>query len=315
MLPTHGAATSVFLLANALRYGDKPSVAAWVQAAQSGSTFLAAAIHHLPAADWLLANGLALPSPVRPTAQLRALSATADRATLLAVAALILQVSPPVWLSLAVIEGQVHREIIPTRDLDSLLWLGAELDQLLIDASRQNSARTDLIALGIGRAAELVILAGLQAAGLSPLHVSEISDRFGYDIEDTNDSRTSRWEVKGCTDRTSGSFHLSRNEYDQCRRFADEWKLIQVEFSGRAVVSDCITNEHVRSIRELPAGEVVDMTPTGLVEFEWEASCRMTPSLHRWRESSIAVPAGLLLPSLESLGREVLSKRSQSERD
>lgn len=261
MLPTHGAVTSVFHLANSVRHGGQLDIAAWVNAAGSRSSFLAAAIDHRPTAELLLDTGLALPSsPIMPTARLKALSRQADRTTLIAIAALLFEIAPPPWLPVAVVNGQVRYEFIPSADLEGLAWLRPQLEQLLLDASHSVLQPSDHLQLGLGRAAELIVFAALERLHASPVHLSEISDRFGYDIESALGS-TRRWEVKACTERTSGTFHLSRNEFEKCRLYPDEWRLVQVEFAPNALTAEFLTASHVASIRELPAGEVHALAP------------------------------------------------------
>ncbi len=238
MLPTHGTVNSAFLLANSIRYDDARDVESWVSSARGRSSFLAAAVDHRPVARLLIETGLVVSGDgLHLSGTLRALSARADRPTLVSLAALILELAPPAWLGLvASEEGLVRYELIPSSDLARLEWLRPELDQILLDAGRRQGARTSNLALGIGRAAELVIVAALDAVGLCPIHVSELSDRFGYDVEAASGG-IRRWEVKGSTRRTSGTFHLSRNEFEKCRVYGAEWGLVQVEFEDSALTA------------------------------------------------------------------------------
>lgn len=300
---------SAFLLANAIRYGGVPDVAAWVRGARDRSSFLAAAIDHEPVAQELLRGRLATSADViRPSARLRAASERADRPTLMAIAALLLEINPPPWLPIAVVDAEVRFEIIPSADLVALEWLQPELEQILIDVSGNYPVTTGVLALGVGRAAELVVLAALEGAQRSPIHVSEISDRFGYDIE-TAAGEPRRWEVKGCTERTAGTFHLSRNEFNKCRLYGGDWRLVQVEFLGAAVVAEHLTAEHVAGIKELSADEILGLAPPDSDEFLWEASARMTPRRLAWAASSLEVPPDIRLANFDALGREVLATR------
>lgn len=111
--------------------------------------------------------------------------------------------------------------------------------------------------------------------------------------------------------RTRGTFHISRNEYEKCSRYGDEWCVVQVEFSIESLVAEQINSDHVAAIRELPAAEVLSLIPPDSKEFCWEASARLTPPPLAWRESEVGVPSDLRLASFDALGREVLARRSR----
>lgn len=312
MLPTHGAVTSVFHLANSMRYSSHPDITTWVTAAGTRSSFLAAAIDHLPTAELLIHAGLARPGTAMVAdSRLMALSRRADRPTLIAIAALLLEIAPPSWLPVAVFDELVHYEFIPTADLQGLDWLRPELDQLLVDAGQAALPSSDILALGIGRAAELTVFAALDHIQASPIHVSEISDRFGYDIQ-TALGPLHRWEVKGCIRRTSDSFHLSRNEFEKCRQYPDEWRLVQVEFAPSAVTAELLTVSHISGIRELATAEILAVVPPEDGAFYWETSARLTPASHAWASSNLAVPGDFLLPSIEKLGEQAREMRSEA---
>ncbi|MEV1129298.1 DUF3883 domain-containing protein [Agromyces sp. NPDC049794] len=299
--------TSVFLLANAVRYGRQPDVATWVGAARAKSAFLAAALDHEPTARFLIREGLVSSAAgIDPRTRLKAVSARADRQTLLAIAALLLEVDPPPWLPIAVVDRQVHYEVIPSADMEALEWLRPDLEQLLLNAAPPKAPHTDTLALGIGRAAELAVFAALTGGDGSAIHVSAISDRFGYDVESAHGTGVRRWEVKGCTEVTASAFHLSRNEFEKCRAFASEWTLVQVEFAGAALVAEYVTADHISSIRELPSAEVVSLVPPDTDHFQWEKSALVSPSPRAWVPSSIRIPASLRLPSIYTLGLEAL---------
>lgn len=310
MLPTHGAVTSVFHLANSLRHGSRASVGDWVHSAGTRSSFLSAAIDHRPAAKFLIdAKLVILGAAITLGPKLKALSRQADRATLVAIARLLLELAPPPWL-IAAVTQRVCYEFIPTTDLQGLSWLRPELEELLIDSGRRAIQPSDSLALGLGRAGELAIFAALEEVHASPLHVSEISDRFGYDIE-TAQGHALRWEVKGCTTKTSGSFHLSRNEFEKCRRYPDQWRLVQVAFTPAALTADAITASHIGFIRELLARDLADISPPETKSFYWEGSARITPSASLWASSSLAVPRGFRLPSIIELGDQARELRSK----
>jgi len=305
MLPTHGAVTSVFLLANAVRYGGQPDVVSWVRAAQEKSAFLAAAIDHEPIARFLISQGLVSSHQgIAPGTRLKAVSTRADRHTLVAIAALLLEVAPPPWLPIAIVDRHIRYELIPSDDLDAMAWLAADLEGLLLDAVPPTPPDDDILALGIGRAAELAVLAALTADGGSAVQVSSISNRFGYDIESFHDTRIRRWEVKGCTPATVGSFHLSRNEFEKSRVFGPDWTLVQVQFTGAALTADPITAEHISSARELSSAALLGFAPPDTAHFRWESSARVTPAPNAWIASDLVVPTLLRLPGIYELGLE-----------
>ncbi|WP_161494149.1 DUF3883 domain-containing protein [Microcella alkaliphila] len=271
--------------------------------------YLAAALDHETRAKYLVETHLVSAGPeIVGTERILAVSARADRATKLAIAAIILEQTPPPWLQVAVVGSSVHFEIIPTADLEALSWIGDDLEQLLIDAARNDPPTQEIIKLGVGRAAELVVLGALAASGEHPLHVSEISDGYGYDIESTENGRIRRLEVKGCTGSTSASFHLSRNEYEKSRYFGSEWMVVQVSFADEVLVSEEIRPWHVLGIRELSSADVLELVPPDPEEFRWEKSALLTPKASRWRPSAIAVPLDLCLPGTRFLGAVSLSK-------
>jgi len=311
MLPTHGMVSSVFYLSHSLRNSSYLDMAAWVQAAGNRSSFLSAAIDHTPAAHFLVESKLvSVEEEIRPSRILRALSRQADRSTLVAIARLVLELAPPPWLRIAV-GANVRYEFIPTADLQGLEWLRPELDQVLLDANDGRPSGANVVALGIGRAAELAILAALERKHRNPVHVSEISDRFGYDIE-TSRGAVRRWEVKGCTVATSASFHLSRNEFEKSQLHSADWTLIQVQFASAALTSDSVTGSHVTAIRELPPRALRKLISSDSATFCWEASARITPPGDAWVPSALAVPDELCLPTFTELGKHALEGRAQS---
>lgn len=204
---------------------------------------------------------------------------------------------------------RVRYEFIPSADLDALAWLQPELEQLLLDAALPPSPEAGSLPLGIGRAAELAVLAGLECTGAHAIHVADISDRFGYDIGTTDPSGVRRWEVKGCTEQTKGSFRLSRNEFDKCRTFGAEWAVVQVVFAGSVLVAERITAEHVLDVRELSADRLEDLVPPDSEHFVWQTSALISPASGSWTPSRIKIPPTLDLPGLYTLGLEALGLR------
>jgi hypothetical protein len=278
-------------------------MAAWASSAGQRSSFLSAALDHRRAAEFLLKSKLVRSAPnIMLSPRLKALSERADRPTLTAIARVLLELAPPPWLFVAV-DKQVRYEFVPSNDLRALDWLRPELDQLLLDAAFGSADRPDLIARGLGRAAELTVFAALQLLDASPIHVADISDRFGYDIE-TARGPVRRWEVKGATRNTSDSFHLSRNEFDQGVRHPVEWQVIQVEFASNAFTAEWLTASHVSRIRELSVTDLLMLTPPETDSFHWESGARITPPGNMWSRSTLTAPTDMQIPSIIELGKQ-----------
>ena len=217
------------------------------------------------------------------------LSRCADRATLVAIAAILLSKSPPAWLPIAVGDKRIHREYIPSDDLEDLGWIDPELDDFLLDvgAAIQRPA-DDAFAKRLGDAAELFLLAAFQLAGARPIHVARVSDAYGYDIE-CRGAAADRVEVKAAGGNTRGSFHISRNEFDKSVAYGREWRLIQLTFTNRAFIDDELDISHVESVRELQFGTLLDLIPADTQSFRWTESALITVPDARWRSLDLAL--------------------------
>lgn len=215
------------------------------------------------------------------------LSDQADRSTLMAIARILFLHAPPFWMTLAVSNGRVSREYIPTGDLEDLQWIEPELDQFLIDIySSVPTRKQDAFAKRLGDAAELFVVAGLKKAGANPVHVAKLSDAYGYDIECLAE-HTDRIEVKAASGNTLGCFHLSRNEFDKSAFYAKEWRLVQVVFSNRAFVADQLDASHIDEIRELRFGALQKLVVPDTPAFRWTESAVITPSQDAWHSARI----------------------------
>lgn len=230
-----------------------------------------------------------------------ALSERADRPTLIAISSLLLRLDPPPWLSLAVRGGTVFREYIPSDDLRDLEWLEPYLDQLLVEAAA-GLARNYLEPLreALGRAGELVVLAAAAEAGYFALHVADVSNAYGYDIEIHTPSKQ-RLEVKSTTSASEGTFHLSRNEFDKCRQYGREWRLVQVTFDSSVFTDESISASHVLGIRELAGRKLLNLVPPDSATFRWTDSAVIHPSIDSWRPFELQVPVSLRLPGIREL--------------
>lgn len=250
----------------------------------------------------ILRLGLAtIADTVRLDQVLVALSDRADRPTLIAVSSLLLRLDPPPWMPLAVRGGVVFREYIPAGDLRDLEWLEPHLDELLVEAAA-GLARHHLEPLreALGRAGELVVLAAAAEAGSLALHVADVSNTYGYDIEIQTPAKQ-RLEVKATTSASEGTFHLSRNEFDKCRQYGHEWSLIQVTFDSSVLTDESIYAAHVLAIRELAGGELLDLVPPDSATFRWAESAVIYPPIDSWAPAELQVPPSLRLPSVREL--------------
>ncbi len=308
MLPTHGLVSGAFLLANASRHRKHRDLDDWIGEARQRSSFMAGAVDLERCAEGLVRLGLAMDADsVTLSPALSGLSERADRPTFVAIAALLLELDPPPWLRLAVHEGAVLREYVPSVDLRDLLWLDPFLDELLVGAAAAEELRhVEPLRRALGRAGELVIMAAAASAGLDAWHVADVSDAFGYDVE-IRTPRVRRLEVKSTTQARQGLFHLSRNEFDKSKRHAPDWWLVQVTFDSAVFTDSEITAAHVLGIRELAARGLWELVPTDSKSFRWSESAVITPPDVLWRPFELPVPESFRLPGLRSC---VLPRRS-----
>lgn len=288
MLPRHGTVYSVFLLAHVVKSAPRQNLNDWIAAARARSSYLAAAANLQQPAHSLVKLKLAeIADHVMLVPSLLALSESADRATLIGIARILLTVSPPAWLRLSITAHGVAREYIPNDDLKALEWLEPELDQVLIDASEHlTAARNDDLKQKIGDAGELFIMAALDAAGLRPLHVAKISDAYGYDIE-VRAGALRRIEVKAASNNTARSFRLTRNEFEKSCVYGKQWRLLQLVFKNSAFLAEKLDITHVQEVLELKPGALLSIVPPDTQQFVWEKSALVTPDPAMWRRARI----------------------------
>jgi hypothetical protein len=214
------------------------------------------------------------------------LSEQADRPTLLAIARVLFRSSPPSWLRFVVRDEHVAREYIPTEDLESLSWMEPELDQVLLDVHNVDAAHDDGLLKAMGTVAELFVMAALERAGARPLHVSKLSDTYGYDIESAGKT-IERIEVKAASQSTQTKFHISRNEFEKSSRYGHEWKLVQVIFSSKAFVSDRLDSSHIDSVRDLRHGVLQELVPADTKDFKWTKSAQISTTPEAWIPTNV----------------------------
>lgn len=315
MLPTHGTTMSAFLLLSSLRYSGIITLADWVRRASEASAFLSSAINHHPVAIQLLKSNLVLEGQeLTPSSKLASVGKRADKGTQLQLAAILIEAEPPSWLWSAVQGATVSRELIPHADLRQLSWMEPHLDLILIGAYRRLQTEGDRAReLGIGRAAELVAMEALRAERRMPTLVADSASFAGYDIAcDQGDIRF--WEIKGCTSKTRGEFHLTRNEYDVARNNRDDWKLLQVEFRSSILMSDTITGADVAGLWVVTAVDIERIAPKEAGTFLWEESARFHPPTACWKPWLPGTQMRVTLPALTHLAAEATSIRIYQER-
>lgn len=311
MFPSRGCCHGVFLLAYSARLKERRTLEEWVQAARQRSTIMSRALELEDIARAMVQLGFAqIGSNVTLAGALEGLSDRADRPTLLAIARLLFKAAPPAWLAFAVSCGQVLREHIPSEELENLAWTEPEFDQLILDGfASLASSDEDGFLKAMGDAAELFIMAALQRAGRKPLHISRLSDAYGYDIE-CKGAKVDRIEVKAASLNSKQHFHITRNEFEKSIRYGSEWRLVQVVFSNKAFVAECLDSSHIEELRELRPGALEWLVPSDTPSFKWSKSAQVTPPSDAW------LPCGLVLDLVFStegfrLGPRVESGASQ----
>jgi hypothetical protein len=238
-------------------------------------------------AKGLLKHGLArMEGHICLAERLTGFSLQADKPTLIAIARLLFQASPPSWLRFVVRDGHVAREYMPTEDLENLAWIEPELDQMLLDTYGIVSARDDLFLKAMGDAAELFVLAALARKGANPLHVSKLSDSYGYDIE-CSGATANRIEVKAASHVSQSKFHITRNEFEKSSHYGREWRLLQVVFANAAFVSEFLNSSHIAIVRELRYGILQDLVPVDTPAFKWTESALITTRPEVWGSAAI----------------------------
>jgi hypothetical protein len=302
MLPREGVVQCVFLLAYAARLTQHPNLEEWIRGAKSFGSYVSAAADLQGIAQNLIHLKLAEPgNHVKIAPSLERFSYVCDRFTMLGIAQMLLAAAKPNWLVVAVNGTEVSREFIPTSDLDALCWLDPELDELLISAAQNLSPADDHFKAAIGLAAELILVSVFRAADLRPIHVSQISDSYGYDIKLTGNS-SNRIEVKAASLRTQEGFFLTRNEYEKCCLFGEDWLLIQVVFKGEAFTAPLLLNEHVAEFRSLKSSAIKSLIPSDSKEFKWIEGAYIQPAFALWEPMCLPPGHTFKIDGFKSLG-------------
>lgn len=243
---------------------------------------MAATLNLVAVAKELVALNLVSVDPVSPVGSLLEAGDQADQQTFEKIARVLLERSPPLWLKVAVSASGVSREYIPQADLDSLSWLGDVLDIVLVDVWLSLQKEADQAAKALGDAAELLVFAALKRQGGTVIHVSRVSDVFGYDIERHHEGRIERIEVKAASAKTADSFIISRNEFNKSQIFQAEWRLIQVVFTAGAVFGHEVGADEVVDLREISPRTLREICPQDSSSFIWRESAQIRPDAMHW---------------------------------
>lgn len=252
---------------------------------------MAASLDLSGTANLLLDAGLArIESCVVIGRGLARLDREADLTTLKGIARLLLRSRPPDWLRAVVNEGRLAPEFIPKQDFDAIAWLGDDLEEIVMTAHQQVYGETDEhLRKLLGDAGELAIMSALRRVGQHARHVSLISDRFGYDIEYNEESRTLGLEIKAAVNATAARILISRNEFEVAKRMGERWKLVQVTFSSRVIANGRATAGDVERIRELASHSLVDIAPVEKQGFRWTEAAEIRPSDADWKPSDLRI--------------------------
>ncbi|MFI5819121.1 protein NO VEIN domain-containing protein [Streptomyces rishiriensis] len=302
LLPSHGLAFGVLLLAHAAVRSPRGDAASWARAAADQAPFWARSLNLRATAHALARHGLATSTEtgIQPSEQLRMLAAL-ESGALQATARVLLAAAPPTWLSSAVRSATVVRDYVPAADLKALAWLEPELDTLLTDAAAQQR-RADETAWRerLGAAAEAAVLSALRRTGREAVQVSLVSDAYGYDIE-VCDPPTAQIEVKGAGPHSRGSFHLTRHEYETARRRPGTWRLVQVVFHSSAFTAApaaVLGPAHVAEVLCLTPEALRAAVPEDTDAFVWEQSALLTPPTTAWKTLDLKPAADFSAPGL-----------------
>jgi len=214
---------------------------------------------------------------------------TDNHATLRSIVRVVLAARLPQWLHIAVTSAGVAREYIPEDELNAMVWLEPDLDQILIDVWNDEGTgdRASLLK-ALDDAAEHITFAALAHAGAAPIHVAQLSNSFGYDIE-ARSPVVRRIEVKAAGTTNQHSFDLARNEFDKSQRHGAEWRLWQVVFSSAAFVADTLDASHVEGVLELTSEALSLAVPADLPGFVWTESAHVTPPPVSWNPAAVTL--------------------------
>lgn len=298
MIPSRGACLGVFILCLTVKLRPCRGVEDWVAAAREWPAFLAQALDLTHIAKMLLRDQLAVLVPeVRLSPSIEQACVDTSRDGLLAIAREVMVADPPGWLAFVVHPEGIRREYIPARDLEDLLWIDPDLDQLLTVVHERGSGNVaaERFREWMGASAEKFLMQYLWELGRQPVHVAEISDAYGYDIECRN-GKIDRVEVKASSSRTENCFHLSRNEFEKSKLYGPSWRLAQLVFADEAFVSAELNSKHVRVVKELHSDALRILVPPDTASFEWEVSAKIRAPEEMWTTVDFRISPTFSIP-------------------
>jgi hypothetical protein len=214
----------------------------------------------------------------------------ANRSTKVKIAKALLKSQRPSWLPLSGDVGRIVPNLVPQEDLVALQWLGDDLIHIL--SSLILSPEKDDTAVKLGWLGERIVADAETCAGRHVDHVSEISASYGYDLVSVQLSGGSvaKIEVKTTVENGAGRFYLSRNEYEQCRRYPDDWMLLQVVLDGRTIwTQETLEPSVVVAVRHLPNEVLCREIVTDRERCAWEESVAFNVPLVEWREYTLSL--------------------------
>lgn len=220
----------------------------------------------------------------------------ADRMNLVAIAKLFLLSFPPSWIVTVVANDLVDLDLVPSADLEALDWLGSDLAPIIVEVHRSLTHQSDeALRRQIGLAGELVVMSALRNSGFDPVHVSLVSDSYGYDIEYRDGAETKRIEVKAAFRHTSDRILISRNEFDRALAYGSSWRLVQVVLSTQFVVGKLVDSSTVLTMREIGAEQIRALAPPVSATFRWVESAEFRPPAEIWTNSGLTAEPDLLV--------------------
>ena len=282
MIPSRGTCHGVFLLASSASWADFSSIATWVDDTRRLPTYLAGALDLWRIAQWLIDLGLVTIAGGRVVLgqELRSVLGDLTEDRLLMIARMLLQKSPPDWLSGAFDGEQVASEFIPLFESQQLAWMGDALEPLLVHV--RNGLVEDLgFRKWLGDVGEAFVVQAERASGNVVRHVSLVSDTYGYDVE-SQGRETRRIEVKTSLSGRDNRFFLSKNEARVASRYQSDWYIVHVVLENRVRQSAVVSRADVVSVRVARSDAVVRVLPLDTAGARWTESAEVRTEALTW---------------------------------
>ncbi len=300
-IPTRGLCHSIFLLAYSATSNTRTNKAGLLSAARRIPTFMSDALAMDAALEYLLELRLASIKDNRVILDKRLTFIDQDvsTATLARIAMIILHLDPPQWLPTVVLNGELHKELIPSYDEQSLAWLGGYLEPFLLETHKDNK-HLDAFKAWLGNIGEQIVLANEIERGHEASQVSLISDSFGFDIESFRNSKRLCLEVKTSLESRAERFFVSRNEVNKAGMLHGSWALVHIILSNQVATAEVITREHLQVSRMMPSKELMQLTPCDSSTGIWTESALIQPDEDAWSSWPISIPKDWSHPGFEN---------------